>query len=1036
MNNIISAILSRPRTVISLLLALVICGIYSYITIPKEANPNISVPVFYVSISQPGISSQDAEKLIIRPMEAKLKSLEGLKEMTSVASEGYGAIILEFDIKSDIDTVLAEIRAKVDQARSDLPADANAPNILETNFALIPSMIISLSGDIPERTLYRHAKTLEDEIEKISTVLRVDLNGIRDELIEVILDTTKIESYQLTPGNIINAVNQNNSLISAGSIDNNKGKFNIKVPGLFKTAEDIYSIPIKKQGNIIVTLKDIATINRTFKDATSFSSFNGNKNIALNVLKRVDVNIIDHNKNIKKSVEKYIENWPESIKVTYTFDESKTIFETLSNLQSSILTAIALVMIVVVSFLGLRSAFLIGIAIPISFLIGFFIINTLGMTVNIMVLFGLIITVGMLVDGAIVIIEYADKLIKEGKSKKESYLSASQRMFWPIASSTATTLAAFVPMLLWPGVAGQFMSYLPIMVIIVLSTALVTAIIFLPALGSIQFKKKEIKSEKSIGTIQLKFLSFYPIVLRKIIRKPITVLAITFLLIASIFTLFIKYNNGVEYFVSAEPEQAVVFISARGNLSTAESNTLSKEIEKEILKIEGIKHFFMTVGTNNSNSGNPGDVRDKPVDAIATIYLELESYNKRRSAEEIFNEIRKNTIKPGTYVEIRKIEGGPPTGKDIRLEIISSNYLAAKEATGIIKDYFATSIEGLIDIEDTRPLPGLEWQIEVDREKAGKYNTSVASIGPIIQLVTNGVLIGKYIPDDSDDELDIRIRIPEKERNIDNLDRLKIQTSIGSVPLSNFITRKAKEEVSSITRKDGKYFFSVKANTIRGITSDSKIAEINNWIKTGQWPEEIEFKFRGADEEQKEAGEFLSKAALGAIALMFLILITQFNSFYQTILTLSTVILSIAGVLLGMLVTGQTFSIIMTGTGIVALAGIVVNNSIVFIDTYNIHMKQGIDQLDAIIKTASERIRPILLTTITTIMGLIPMATQVSIDFISRDILIGGITAGWWVQMSTAIIFGLTFSTILTLILLPTMLAFPVIIRGRFKILN
>ncbi|MBT5640872.1 MAG: efflux RND transporter permease subunit [Rhodobiaceae bacterium] len=444
----------------------------------------------------------------------------------------------------------------------------------------------------------------------------------------------------------------------------------------------------------------------------------------------------------------------------------------------------------------------------------------------------------------------------------------------------------------------------------------------------------------------------------------------------------------------------------------------------------------MTVGTNNSNSGNPGDVRDKPVDAIATIYLELESYNKRRSAEEIFNEIRKNTIKPGTYVEIRKIEGGPPTGKDIRLEIISSNYLAAKEATGIIKDYFATSIEGLIDIEDTRPLPGLEWQIEVDREKAGKYNTSVASIGPIIQLVTNGVLIGKYIPDDSDDELDIRIRIPEKERNIDNLDRLKIQTSIGSVPLSNFITRKAKEEVSSITRKDGKYFFSVKANTIRGITSDSKIAEINNWIKIGQWPEEIEFKFRGADEEQKEAGAFLSKAALGAIALMFLILITQFNSFYQTILTLSTVILSIAGVLLGMLVTGQTFSIIMTGTGIVALAGIVVNNSIVFIDTYNIHIKQGIDQLDAIIKTASERIRPILLTTITTIMGLIPMATQVSIDFISRDILIGGITAGWWVQMSTAIIFGLTFSTILTLILLPTMLAFPVIIRQRFKISN
>ena len=1036
MNNIISAILSRPRTVISLLIALIVCGVYSYVTIPKEANPNISVPVFYISISQPGISSEDAEKLIVRPMESKLKGLENLKNITGVASEGYAAIILEFDIKSDSDTVLAEIRAKVDEARSDLPAEANAPNVLETNFSLIPSMIISVSGNIPERTLYQHVKKLEDEIEKISTVLRVDLNGIRDEVIEVIIDTSKIESYQLTPSDILNAVNLNNSLISAGSIDNNKGKFNIKVPGLFKTSKDIYSIPIKKLGNIVVTLKDVATINRAFKDATSFSSFNGKKTIALNILKRSDVNIIDHNKNVKTIVDAYTINWPESIKIDYTFDQSKTIFETLSNLQSSVLTAIALVMIVVVSFLGLRSAFLIGIAIPISFLIGFFVINILGMTINIMVLFGLIITVGMLVDGAIVIIEYADKLIKDGKSKKESYLSASQRMFWPIASSTATTLAAFVPMLLWPGVAGQFMSYLPIMVIIILSTALVTAIIFLPALGSIQFRVKRKIPERSINTPRLTPLRFYPIILKKIIRRPVTVLTITILLTVSIFTLFIKYNNGVEYFVSAEPEQAIVFISARGNLSTAESNILSKEIEKEILKIDGIKHFFMTVGSNNSNSGNPGEVQDKPVDAIASIYLEFDAYDQRKPAEEIFDEIRKSTIKPGTYVEIRKIEGGPPTGKDIRLEITSSNYIAAKEATGMIKNYFISSIEGLIDIEDTRPLPGLEWQIEVDREKAGKYNTSIASIGPIIQLVTNGILIGKYRPDDSDDELDIRVRIPEKERNIDNLDQLKIQTSNGSIPLSNFITRKAKEEVSSITRKNGKYIFSVKANTIPGIISDNKIAEVNDWLKTVPWSEEIEFKFRGADEEQKEAGAFLSKAALGAICLMFLILITQFNSFYQTILTLSTVLLSIIGVLLGMLITGQTFSIIMTGTGIVALAGIVVNNSIVFIDTYNVNIKNGIDQLDAIIATATERIRPILLTTITTIMGLIPMATQVSVDFISRDILMGGITAGWWVQMSTAIIFGLAFSTILTLILLPTMLALPVIIKNRFKGIN
>ena len=1030
MNKFIDILHSQPRTIITLLLALIIGGIYSYITIPKESNPDIDIPVFYISVPQPGISAQDSERLILRPLENKLKGLEGLKQIQSIGAEDYGAVILEFDIKIDNEKTLADIRSKISEVESELPDEAKEPKVIEINFSLIPSIIVTVSGDVPERTLNKYASNLQDEIEELDSVLSADLAGARDEMVEVIIDTSKLESYNLTAFELINAINQNNKVVSAGTVESENGKFSIKVPGLFKTIQDVYSIPVKRNGDIIITLGEVAQIKRTYEDQDDFSKFNGKQAISIEVVKRLGVNIIENNKNVRSVVDQYTKDWPGVIEVDYSFDQSTNIFEVLKSLEAAILTAVVLVMITVIAVLGVGPALLVGIGIPITFTISFLIINLLGMTVNIMVLFGLVLTVGMLVDGAIVIVEYSKKLTERGLPRREAFLGSSKRMFWPIAASTGTTLAAFLPMLLWPGVAGQFMSYLPTMVIIVLSSALATALIFIPVIGSIRGSKVTGVEYKEDAEYEK---TYYGKIVESVIKRPFIVITSALILGYIIMSSFMKYNNGVDYFVDQEPEEAVIFISARGNLSLYESKKMIEEVESAVLNVSGIENI--NTKSKIDSGGSPADQQDVPVDAIGQISIELLDFEKRRKAKEIFDEILEKTKDiAGINIEIRKVEGGPPTGKSIRLEVTSVNYETALQATKLIRNYFDNTLKDIRDIEDTRPLSGVEWTVNVDRERAGIYNTDVSTIGSVIRLVTNGVLVGNFRPDDSEEEIEIRARLPKDDRNIDQLDQLSIETQEGSIPISNIITKSYRNSVPNISKLNGKFAFVIKANTNYGINTDQKVSEIEQWLDTQQWSDDLKFKFRGADEEQKEAGEFLGKAAIAALALMFIILITQFNSFYQTFLTLFTVILSVFGVMLGILITGQTFSIIMTGTGIVALAGIVVNNAIVFIDTYNKNLREMKDPIRSVIQTANERFRPILLTTITTIMGLIPMATQVTFDFIGRDVLVGGITSSWWVQMSTAIIFGLSFSTILTLILLPTLLVMPYVIRNRNKL--
>ncbi len=1037
-------ILTRPRTVLTIMIVMTVAGVFSYISLPKEADPDIDLPVFYVSIPYAGISPEDSERLLVRPMETHLRGLEGLKDLLAIGSQGHAGIVLQFKDDVEHSKAAADLREKVDQAKAELPDDAEEPIITEINFSLVPVIVVVLSGDVPERTLYQHARKLKDEIEAIRTVLSADLAGQREELLEVIINQSKLESYNISQTELIRNVSRNNQLIAAGSLDTGQGRFNVKVPGLFQTAEDVYNLPIKTSGDSVVTLKDVTQIRRTFKDAIGYSRINGKRAIAIQVVKRIGANIVYNNDEVKKVVNKYTKNWSENIKVDYALDRSVFIFEVIGSLQSAIMTAIALVMIVVVAALGTRSALFVGLAIPTSFMIGFLLIGLLGMTVNMMLMFGMVITVGILVDGAIVIVEYADRKMAEGLKRAEAYILAAKRMFWPVVSSTATTLAAFLPMLLWPGTPGEFMSYLPITVIIVLSASLLTAMIFLPVIGSLVGKTeadiqaaenaRQLSGSGHVNYNNITGLSgVYVRFLQKLIRRPSLVIITSIAIVFGVFHLFQEHNNGVEFFVDTEPEQAFVFVSARGNLSAKEKLTLVEKVENIVLDVKGIKAVISNIGETGGAPALNGAGVDTPVDEIGRMTIEFAPYNTRRKGKVILQEIRKRTADlPGLVIEVRKVEDGPQTGKDIRLEITSTSFETTKSTTRKIRKYLDKNISGIRDIEDTTPLPGIEWVMKVDRKEAARYGADILSVGTMLQLVTNGVLIGKYRPDDSDDEVDIRLRLPKNQRGIDKLNQLRLRTEKGLVPITNFVERKPQPKVSYISRNNGRYAMMVKANTQDGVLKNDKIAELNKWLKAESWPSDVNFRFLGADEEEKESAEFLGKAMLAALFLMFLILVTQFNSFYQTMVTLSTIVLSVVGVLIGMMVTGQTFSIIMTGTGVIALAGIVVNNSIVLIDTFNRLHENGVNKIDAILRSCAQRLRPVLLTTITTMLGLLPMALQINLNFINRTLELGSITSIWWVQLSTAIIFGLGFSTLLTLVLTPALLALPTVWAQRF----
>jgi multidrug efflux pump len=1011
--NLVERAIRNARLTISVLVFLMVSGALAYISIPKEAEPDIQIPILYVSMTYEGISPEDSERLLLRPMETTLKSIQGIKQMTSTAYQGGGNVLLEFQAGANLQKALTDVRNKVDDARRDLPSDADEPTVNEVNLSEFPVLVVTLSGDVSERVLTATAKELRDRIEEIPGVLDAKLQGVRDDLLEVILDPAKLSSYNLRPDTLIAGINANNRLIAAGSMEGSQGRYAIKVPSLIETMEDFANLPVVANGNAVVKVSDIAAIRPTQKDPETVTRLDGKPAVAIEVSKRIGSNLIETVDAVKAVTAKLQDKMDKGVVVSFSQDKSTTIRQLLSDLQNSVLTAVVLVFIVILYALTVRSSILIGLAIPASFLMGILALQMAGLTVNLVVLFSLILAVGMLVDDAIIVVEYAERRMGEGMEKRAAFAEASHRMAGPVIASTLTRIAAFSPLLFWPGIVGEFMKYMPITLIATLSASMVYALIFVPTLGAIIARPFKEPPRHKDGA--------YMWVVGKAIRHPVIVLLLAASALFAVPYTYGKIGKGVEFFPNVEPDYGLLYVKARGNLSIQEKDFLVRQAEDRILGWPGLKNIYTRVGS----SGQAGN--NAPADAIGTIQYEFEDWRERKNANEILADLRAATGGlPGVDIEVSVPEAGPPTGKAIQIRLAADDPAGLNDAARKIAGKLA-QIPDVIDIDNGLPLPGIDWELNVDRAEAARYGASPGAVGAVVQMVTTGLKLSDFRPAGSDDAVDIVLRLPPDQRTISTLDQLRIETEEGPVPISNFATRVATPTTGTLTRIDGARTVTVQAGIREGVQSQIIRDQVTKMLddvfeQDGLTKAGMRWTMAGEDEEQAAAGAFLAKAFGAAVFLIFVVLLAQFNKFISVGLVLSAVLMSTIGVFLGLMIMGQPFGVVMTGIGIIALAGVVVNNNIVLISTYDHLRDEGMGKIDAILETCRERARPVVLTALTAIFGVFPIAFGLNLELLNHETTIGAPSTQWWISLSSAIVYGLAFATILTLIVTPSML--------------
>lgn len=1037
-----SMTIDRTRTMMSLLAAIMFAGIVSYSAAPIETDPDVAIPVIFVMIPHEGISPEDSERLLVRPMELELRTVVGVEEINAYAAEGRATLVVEFDSSFDQDQALLDVRNAVDIAKTRLPATAEEPIVEEVSASDFPIITIAVGGDgVTDRVRYRVARQIRDEVESIADVLEARLGGNREELLEAVIDPARLEAYGITNEEMLTAVARNNRLIAAGSVMSGRGSFSVKIPSVIESARDVLSIPIKATSDGAVTLADLVTLRRTFKDATSYTRTNGTTAVVIEVTKRQGTSIVDVVAEVRQLVEEMLPSFPANVQISYINDQTTFTADLISTLEGNISTAMFLVLTVVVATIGVRSGLLVALGIPFSFMFAFIIINLLDYTYNFMTMFGMLLGLGMLIDGAIVVVEIADRKLKEGETPRAAYIYAIRRMFLPVLASTLTTLAAFLPLMLWPGVTGQFMRYLPVTVFAVLTGSLLYALVFAPVLGAM-ISRRQPAEEKSVGSLveQGRFdelggiTGIYARMIGFSTNHPLLVIGATLAILYGIVWLYAVVGKGSQFFIDVEPNLTGVNVAARGNFSTEELNDIVEDVERRVMEQGHIGSIYTRSGSQGISFGGSGTTPDR----VGSMFIELTDRRQRdidgfevvSLYEQAIAEI------PGVRAEMNLIEPGPPIGKDIQIQLSGDDLESLTANTRRLSAYLNT-LPGLTAVDDTAPVPGIEWQLEVDRPKAAMAGADVTSVGAAVQLITNGVLAGKYRPDDVDDEVDIRVRYPEEYRGASHINQLRVTTNAGQVPISSFVERVAKPKVSTIFRQDGRRVMYVRANTTQGVLTNDMLDEIRAWVDAeglGQ-ADGIKVRYRGANEEEQETNQFILVSFTLALMVMGILLVTQFNSFYQALLILSAVVMSTVGVLLGLLITGHPFSAIMSGVGVVALAGIIVNNNIVLIDTFNYLRREnpGWDLQRVIMTTGCQRLRPVFLTTFTTGFGLLPMASGLSIDLLGREVELGGPVASYWELLASAIVSGITFATLLTLIVTPAMLIAPEAIRGIFR---
>ncbi|MDH3454122.1 MAG: efflux RND transporter permease subunit [Desulfuromonadales bacterium] len=1021
---LLSNVAIRQRsTVFALMLIIIVVGTYSYIALPRESTPDITVPYVLVITTYEGVASSDIESLITNPIERKLRGLKNVEEIRSVSAEGSSMITVEFIPDVDIDNALQWVRDKVDQAKGDLPDDLeNDPQILEVNLAEFPVLMVAVSGAVPETILKGVAEELEEHLEEVPGVLDVVLTGGREHQVQVEIDPDRMAAYRVSFNEIVSAVARENVNIPGGSIDIGKGKYLLRIPGEFTDPAQIDNLVMVVRDGKPIYYKDMATVDFNFEDAKSYARLGGKPSVTLAVKKRTGENIIEVTDRVFALLQSAQPLLPEGVELSVTLNQSKDIRRMVEELENNILTGLILVVSVLFLFLGLRNSFFVALAIPFSMLMSFTIIQALGMTLNMVVLFSLILALGMLVDNAIVIVENVYRHMQEGKDRVEAARIAASEVGWPIISSTITTLCAFLPMIFWPGIMGEFMKFLPITLIITLSSSLFVALVINPTVCATFMRIKPGEVEPDVERTRI--VRCYRRVLQWALkRQGATIgLAVALLLvIVGVFSVMVSAKLlGVELFPDVEPNRAFVEIKSPEGTGLDTSDGYARIVEQVVLPEQDVKYTIAEVGV--APSGEAGS-ESSGQSHMAKVSLEfVDSEDRHEPSDQVLNRVRKALANfTGAEIKVEKEKQGPPTGPPVSIEVSGERVVVLESLVAQVRDKIKGT-PGLVDLKDDFSRAKPEIRVLVDREKASLLGLSTADISVLVKAAISGSKMGVYRH--GKDEYDIMVRLPEERRqSLADIENLLVPTNSGApVPLTTVARLELGTGFGSIRHIDQKRVVTISANTTDR-NSNEVLADIQKTLAGLELPAGYRIDYSGEQEEQQKASAFLGKAFVIALFLITLVLITQFNSVSQTFIVMTSVVLSLSGVFLGLMLTMTNFGIIMTGIGVISLAGVVVNNAIVLIDYINQLRRQGLELYESLVRAGLVRFRPVMLTAITTILGLLPMAIGVSFDFRSLSWVVGGESAQWWGPMAVAVIFGLAIATLLTLVVVPVLYA-------------
>jgi multidrug efflux pump len=1077
------------RTSVLVLLAIIsVMGVVSYLRTPKESFPEIAIPILVVNTVYPGVSPEDVETQMTRVLEDELSTISDLDELTSTSVEGVSSIVVTFTPDVKLDDALAKVREKVDLAKGDLPADALDPQIIEFNLSEVPIMQVNLAGEYGLVRLKELGEDLQERFEQIPSVLRADVRGGLEREVKVDVDLTKLQFYGLSLNDVVDAIRSENVNIPGGSIDVGDSKYLVRVDGEFEDPSVIEDLVVKTRGGRPVYVRDVATVDFGFAERESFARMNGEEVVTLDIVKRSGENIIETADGVRAVLEEMGPSFPPTTQISITGDMSKEIRHMVVALQNHIFAGLILIIGVLLFFLGVSNSVFVAISIPSTMLLTFIVLNVMGVSMNMVVLFSLILALGMLVDDTIVVVENMYRFLEQGWERTLAAKKATGEVAIPVISSTATTIAAFVPLMFWPGVVGKFMKYLPLTVIVTLTASLVVALVIVPVLCSMfmtldgtpsrPFRPATRWSLVGAGALLFLFvagqnllaavllvatgvglwalqkhvltrvasrfqrvtlpwiLDQYERQLHWALQHRLAALSLTAAVFAGTFVLYGIFGKGVVFFPeNMPPSQMMVDVKAPVGTRAAFTDSLVRQIEADLQGVGGREDWESVVTTVGAGGGSsfmdagPGG----PEAGRVSISL-VDFKDRKRDAFETLAEMQTSVGKKvaGGTVTVDKPVQGPSQGKPVNIEIVGEDPVQLKALSDQLIDVLEAApvyrkLVGLkSDLDDARP----ELSVRVNREQAALYNLNTSKVGGSIRSAINGIEAAKYRT--GNDEYDITVRLAEPyRRDLEGLRDLTVMAEGGiQIPLVSVASWSVEEGSGAIKRKDQTRMATISSDAAAGNNSNAVLAEVQATLTDfdAALPLGYTIRYTGQSEDQNEAQAFLGGAFLTALALIALILISQFNSLVKPFIIMTSVLMSTVGVLIGLLLFRMEFSIIMTGVGVISLAGIIVKNGIIIIDYIDtLRERDGLPLYDALIRAGRTRFRPVLLTAGSAALGLIPLGLGLNFDFrglftaLNPDVYYGGEEAAMWGPLAVAVIVGVTFATVLTLVLVPVM---------------